>query len=86
MNYIIIGCVLMVIIHFCLYYLNIDVFNLSNNVLVDTNIIKDTNSLQATNSLQSTDNIKDKSIEDSINQLKSLNEYIINGHNAFTPH
>jgi hypothetical protein len=49
-----------------------DVFNLSNNV-IPSSVIQDTI-------------IQDKSIEDSINQLKSLNEYISNGHNASAAH
>ena len=75
MNYIFIGCVCLIILHFCLYYLNVDVFNLSNNVI--NNEIK--NNVQLKPIIESNIEEIDNTIEDSINQLKKLNEYIDNG-------
>ena len=73
MNYIIIFFLFIIFIHFCLYYLNIDIFKLSNNNFVN-NI--------GNNTLVKNDNVIDISIEDSINELKNLNKYIDNGHTS----
>jgi hypothetical protein len=56
----------LILIHFILYYLNIDVFNWFNQQTQHTHDEKIT--------------IADDSIEESINELKKLNEYIDNGH------
>ena len=61
MNYIIICCIGLIILHFILYYLNIDPLQLNKPILnlkVDTTI--------------------DVTLDDSINELKKLNEYIDN--------
>ena len=61
MNYIIICCIGLIILHFILYYLNIDPLQLKKPILnlkVDTTI--------------------DVTLDDSINELKKLNEYIDN--------
>ena len=61
MNYIIICCIGLIILHFILYYLNIDPLELNKpivNLKVDTTI--------------------DATLDDSINELKKLNEYIDN--------
>ena len=80
MNYIIIICISVIMLHFILYYLNIDPFELSNNTkqhIIDTPI----------NAIDSNYIIINKpiniDIEASINELKKLNEYIDNecGHN-----
>ena len=64
MLYVVYICVGIIILHFLLYYLNIDVFTLFNKKTEhNENII-----------------IKDDTIEESINELKKLNEYIDNGH------
>ena len=65
MNYIIIICVSIVLLHFVLYYLNIDPLELSkpnksNKCILPKN------------------NLSTKEIEASINELKKLNEYIDN--------
>ena len=72
MNYIIICFLFIIFIHFCLYYLNIDIFKLSNNVNTFNNVDN--------NILVKNDNIID--IEVSINELKNLNKYIDNGHTS----
>jgi len=81
MNYIIICIACLIFIHFCLYYLNIDLFKLSNNVLtnnvLNNNVVTNT---KVSNTVL--DNNIDTSIEDSINQLKNLNKYIDNGHTS----
>ena len=69
MNYIIICCVCLIFIHFCLYYLNIDIFKLSNNTMSNT----------MSNDNTSCNTIDVIDIEESINQLKNLNNYIDNG-------
>ncbi len=56
----------LILVHFILYYLNIDVFNWFNN-----------KSQYKTHEKIS---VTDDSIEESINELKKLNEYIDNGH------
>ena len=86
MNYIIICIACLIFIHFCLYYLNIDLFKLSNNVL-SNNVLSNNvlNNNVVTNTKVSNtvlDNNIDTSIEDSINQLKNLNKYIDNGHTS----
>jgi hypothetical protein len=70
MNIYIIIFILIIVIHFSLYYLNIDIFSLSlsNKNKIDTPIIK------------SSVDIIDTNIEESINQLKNLNKYIDNEH------
>jgi hypothetical protein len=70
MNIYIIIFILIIVIHFSLYYLNIDIFSLSlsNKNKIDTPIIK------------SNVDIIDTNIEESINQLKNLNKYIDNEH------
>lgn len=65
MNYIIIICSSIVLLHFVLYYLNIDPFELSKPKILDKCIL-------------TKDNVCDKEIEESINELKKLNEYIDN--------
>ena len=91
MNYIIIICVSIALLHFVLYYLNIEPFELSskpkNNVINNdtcTNVkgindtctnIKGTNDIANHNASNSTCT---KDIEESINELKKLNEYIDN--------
>lgn len=70
MNYIIICCVCLIFIHFCLYYLNIDIFKLSNNTMSNDTVSND-------NTMSNTIDVID--IEESINQLKNLNNYIDNG-------
>jgi hypothetical protein len=81
MNYIIICIACLIFIHFCLYYLNIDLFKLSNNILsnnvLNNNVVTNT---KVSNTVL--DNNIDTSIEDSINQLKNLNKYIDNGHTS----
>ena len=73
MNYIIIICVSIAILHFVLYYLNIDPFELSskpkNNIINNNNVINNTCA---------------KDIEESINELKKLNEYINNEYRPIT--
>lgn len=63
MNYLIIICISLIMLHFILYYLNIDPINLSSNNVqsIHRTCITDT-----------------KEIEESINELKKLNEYIVN--------
>ena len=56
----------LIVLHFILYYLNIDVFKLFN---------KQTQYQHHEKVI-----IADDSIEESINELKKLNEYIDNGH------
>lgn len=73
MNYIIIGCISIVILHFILYYLNIDPFELSNKPLVNTTLINTTSNTKNNND-----------IEESINELKKLNEYIDNEYRHIT--
>ena len=83
MNYIIIICVSIAILHFVLYYLNIDPFELSskpkNNIINNDTCIND----KGTN-----DNVINstcaKDIEESINELKKLNEYINNEYRPIT--
>jgi hypothetical protein len=61
MNYIVLFCIGLIILHFILYYLNIDPLQLNKPILnlkVDTTI--------------------DVTLDDSINELKKLNEYIDN--------
>jgi hypothetical protein len=61
MNYIVLFCIGLIILHFILYYLNIDPLELNKpivNLKVDTTI--------------------DATLDDSINELKKLNEYIDN--------
>jgi hypothetical protein len=65
MNYIIIICSSIVLLHFVLYYLNIDPFELSKPKISDKCI-------------STKDNVCEKEIEESINELKKLNEYIDN--------
>ena len=55
------------LLHFLLYYLNIDVFSLLN-------------AQSKKQSIGEKVIIKDDTIEESINELKKLNEYIDNGH------
>jgi len=64
MLYVVYICVGLIGLHFLLYYLNIDVFSLFNKKQEHNENII----------------IKDDSIEESINELKKLNEYIDNGH------
>jgi hypothetical protein len=71
MNYIIICCVCLIFIHFCLYYLNIDIFKLSNNTMSNDNTMSNNNTMST--------KIDVIDIEESINQLKNLNNYIDNG-------
>jgi len=73
MNIYIIIFIIIIVIHFSLYYLNIDIFSLSlsnkNNIKnIDTPIIN----LNV--------DVIDSNIEESINQLKNLNKYIDNEH------
>jgi hypothetical protein len=63
MNYIVLFCIGLIILHFILYYLNIDPLQL-NKPIVNTSFEVDT-TLDAT-------------LDDSINELKKLNEYIDN--------
>jgi len=56
----------LILVHFILYYLNIDVFNWFNQ--------------KTQNKTHEKISITDDSIEESINELKKLNEYIDNGH------
>jgi len=62
--------VCLIFIHFCLYYLNIDIFKLSNNTMSNDTVSND-------NTMSNTIDVID--IEESINQLKNLNNYIDNG-------
>ena len=56
----------LILIHFILYYLNIDVFHWFNE--------------KTQHKTHEKLSIADDSIEESINELKKLNEYIDNGH------
>ena len=79
--YIILGILL---IHCTMYYLNIDVFNLTTRSKCENDIDKgcqSTTSVQGTTNVHSTTNLNDDvsiSIETSINELKNLNQYIDN--------
>jgi hypothetical protein len=66
MSYVVYIFIGIILLHFVLYYLNIDVFNWFNN---KTQYVH-----------QEKISITDDSIEESINELKKLNEYIDNGH------
>jgi hypothetical protein len=66
--------VCLIFIHFCLYYLNIDIFKLSNNTMSNT---MSNNTITNVNTSSNTIDVID--IEESINQLKNLNNYIDNG-------
>ena len=63
MNYIVLFCIGLIILHFILYYLNIDPLQL-NKPIVNTSFEVDTTI--------------DATLDDSINELKKLNEYIDN--------
>ena len=71
MNYIIIICASIVVIHFILYYLNIDPFELSNKN-------------QSNDTKNNVNSIFVKDIKESINELKKLNEYIDNESRTIT--
>lgn len=65
MNYIIVICVSIVFLHFVLYYLNIDPLELSKPKI-------------SNKCISPKNNLSTKEIEESINELKKLNEYIDN--------
>jgi hypothetical protein len=86
MNYIIIICISIGILHFVLYYLNIDPFELSSkpkqidymNGISNNGISNNGTSNNGTNNNTNMNNTYAKDIEESINELKKLNEYIDN--------
>ena len=69
MSYIITIFITILLIHFILYYLNIDPYKLSNNT---NNIVNDKNNIS------NVESINNDNIVESINELKKLNQYIDN--------
>ncbi len=79
MNYIIIICISVIMLHFMLYYLNIDPFELSNNTTKQITNTYITGHIDSSAIDSNTINKPiNKDIEASINELKKLNEYIDN--------
>jgi hypothetical protein len=73
MNYIILFCIGLCVLHFILYYLNIDILQLNKNSFHENH-----NNTTMINNNTSTIDTSDIFIDDSINELKKLNEYIDN--------
>jgi hypothetical protein len=77
MNYIIIICLSIGILHFVLYYLNIEPFELSSKPK-HNDYTNDISNNVISNNRTNMNNTYAKDIEESINELKKLNEYIDN--------
>jgi len=80
MNYIVIIFISIIVIHFSLYYLNIDIFELANQTIIKNKHFNNsihTNNTIHTNNID-TNNTIDNNIEEYINELKNLNKYIDN--------